>query len=144
MNTRPRSQTRNTSGTDPLLPALIDFARAVDGVEVLWLYGSRAKGTATAESDYDLAVAFTGAPADRPERRLRPELLALDWAQTLSLPEGRLSVVDINLAPLPLAMAVITQGVVLWSGNGLRLAREENRVMGMWELDYQYHRRVYG
>jgi hypothetical protein len=39
---------------------------------------------------------------------------------------------------------VVTSGRVLYCRDGLRLAREENRVTSMWELDHLYHRRVYG
>lgn len=108
-------------------------------IAVLWLYGSRARNTATETSDYDLAVAF-GKPEKRLiEGRLRPELLAQQWRDQLNLPEGMLSVVDINLAPIPLAMAIVRSGRVLQVNDSLRLAREENRISSMWELDYQFH-----
>jgi hypothetical protein len=68
----------------------------------------------------------------------------LRWLDALGLPEGGLSVVDINNAPLSLAYAIVTSGSVLFCRDGLRLAREENRVTSMWELDHLYHRRVYG
>ncbi|GEM_PF-6567950 len=49
-------------------------------VVVVWIYGSRAKQTASLESDYDLAIAFNTFPQDTLQRRLRPEILAIDWA----------------------------------------------------------------
>lgn len=111
---------------------------------MLWLYGSRAKGMATAQSDYDLAVAFREPFRDPLERRLRPELLAQTWQDHLSLSDELLSVVDINIAPVPLAMAIVRTGRVLCVNDPLRLAREENRISSMWELDYEYHRRQFG
>jgi len=53
---------------------------------VLWLYDSRARGEASATSDYDLAIAFTVYIDDLVERRLGSELLALSWTKALNLP----------------------------------------------------------
>ena len=37
---------------------LIELANADAAIDVLWLYGSRARGNATPISDWDLAIAF--------------------------------------------------------------------------------------
>ena len=129
---------------DSVIERCIELAKGNTKVDMLWLYGSRAKGTAELTSDYDLAVAFHDCPSDIWQRRLQSEMLALDWMEALSLPEKALSVVDINLAPLPLAYNIIQTGQVLLTKDGLRLAREENRITSMWELDYLYHRQHYG
>ncbi|WP_404298363.1 nucleotidyltransferase domain-containing protein [Halomonas sp.] len=121
--------------------ALIELATRDDEIAVLWLYGSRAKGTATAQSDYDLAVAFRQFEKDPLERRLRPELLAQAWQDALGLAEDQVSIVDINLAPLTLAHAIIRTGEVLQIKDRLRLIREEHRISSMWEIDHQYHQR---
>lgn len=123
------------------LAKLADLALHDDAIAVLWLYGSRAKGSATVESDYDLAVAFRQPGGEPLERRLRPELLAQTWQEALDLPSDLLSLVDINLAPITLAHVIIRTGRALQVNDPLRLAREENRVTSMWELDYQYHLR---
>ncbi|MEQ5802245.1 nucleotidyltransferase domain-containing protein [Halomonas sp. H10-9-1] len=128
---------------DILLEALADMARREPSIAVLWLYGSHAKDTATAQSDIDLAVAFRDFEQDPLERRLRPELLAQAWQDALGLEAERLSIVDINLAPLPLAHAVIRTGRVLQTNDRLRLAREENRITSMWELDHLYHQQQF-
>lgn len=128
---------------DPTLDAIRMLAQADPRIDVLWLYGSRAKGTAQSDSDYDLAVAFNTFPKDQWDRRLQPEQLSLAWSDALGMEEGRLSVVDINNIPLTLAYAVITTGRVLHAANGLRLAREENRVTSMWEIDHAHHLRHY-
>lgn len=132
------------SNEQDILLMLIKLAAADESIAVLWLYGSRAKGSAGPESDYDLAVAFTQPLTDPLERRLRPELLAQAWQEALSLPEAMLSVVDINLAPVPLAATIVRTGRVLQVNDGLRLAREENRATSMWELDYVYHQQHFG
>ncbi|WP_204352966.1 type VII toxin-antitoxin system MntA family adenylyltransferase antitoxin [Salinicola peritrichatus] len=126
-----------------VLQHLVELATMDEEIAVLWLYGSRAKGTHHAESDYDLAVAFRDFEQDALERRLRPELLAQAWQDEMGLGDDRLSVVDINLVPLPLAHAVIRTGRVLFVGDKLRLIREEQRITSMWEIDHQYHQRHY-
>ena len=129
------------AGTDMpyenLTPQLIDLARATPGVLVLWLYGSRAKGNAGPLSDWDLAVAFAPVKlADPLDNRLRPELLALDWQRALQLPEGKLSVVDINQAPIPLAFAIIDANTPLYSRDEGRRLQEEARIMSQMEINY--------
>lgn len=116
---------------------LILLAKDNDAVELLWLYGSYAKGSAHDNSDIDLAVAFKTWEKDVIERRLRPELLALDWQNTLNLPQAKLSIVDINLAPIPLAMSVLKTGELWLCKNGYRQAQELQRIMSKW--DYLYH-----
>ena len=118
---------------------LIQLAECYDDIELLWLYGSHAKGNAHAKSDIDLAVAFKTWEADIIERRLRPELLALDWQKILNLPEGRLSVLDISNAPIPMAMSVLQNGELLVSKNKSRQLQEQQRIMSKWEIDYLYH-----
>lgn len=126
-----------------ILQGLTELAVRDDEIAVLWLYGSRAKGTASEASDYDLAVAFRNFEKDALERRLRPQLLAQAWQDELGLSEDQLSIVDINLAPLPLAHVVIRTGRVLLASDKLRLIREEQRITSMWEIDHQYHQRHY-
>ena len=108
-------------------------------IELLWLYGSYAKGTAHEKSDIDLAVVFKLWEDDMIERRLRPELLALEWQKQLRLKEGALSVLDMAIAPIPIAMSVLKQGTLLVSKNRSRQFQEQQRIMSKWEIDYLYH-----
>jgi predicted nucleotidyltransferase len=106
-------------------------------ITVLWIYGSRAKGNASEQSDWDLAVAFKTVKLTDPlDNRLRAELLALDWQRQLGLPEGKLSLVDINLAPIPLAYEIINANSVLYCRDEGRRMQEEARIMSQMELDY--------
>ena len=129
---------------DNILEKLIDLAKSDARIDVLWLYGSQAKGAANEQSDYDLAVAFNSFPEDASDKRLQPELLAFEWIDALGWPENRLSVADINHIPIPLALSIVTIGKVLYVKNAYRLAREENRITSMWEIDYLYHKQPYG
>ena len=131
-----------TSDSD-MLEQLIRLASSNPQVQVLWLYGSRAKGTAGPSSDWDLAVAFDPVKQSGPlgaalENRLRPELLALEWQRALGLAEGKLSVVDINQAPIPLAFAVVDANRPLYSRDEGRRLQEEARIMSQMELDYSH------
>ena len=122
---------------------IIDLAAATPSLAALWLYGSRARGDSALHSDYDLAVAFNDWEQDALERRLRPELLALDWSKTLSVPEGKLSIVDIGIAPVPLAWSILSEGKLLLDQSPQIRMTQEARIMSMWELDYLYHQKQF-
>lgn len=124
---------------DPVIACCVELAQVDANVQLLWLYGSRAKGTAQAGSDYDFAVAFASFPQNAWGKRLQPVLLAQQWADALGVPDDKISVIDINHVPIPLALSVIRQGVELVVKDGLRLAREENRITGLWEEEC-FHR----
>jgi predicted nucleotidyltransferase len=109
-------------------------------VEVLWLYGSQARGNANKNSDYDLAVAFKSYIEDPVDRRLRPELLSLEWNKQLDI---KLSIIDINQVALPLAYTVLKDNTVIYVKNEYRKMTEEQIIMSKWELDYIYHRKHY-
>lgn len=118
---------------------LIELAQQNDEVEILWLYGSYAKESAHLNSDIDLAVVFKTWQEDILERRLKSELLAISWQKALNLKEGQLSVLDMGIAPIPLAMSVLTTGKLLLSKNCARQLQEQQRIMSKWEIDYLYH-----
>jgi len=124
---------------EQLKSKIIQFAQDDENIELLWLYGSHAKGTAHKNSDIDLAVAFKKWEKDVMERRLRPELLAIEWQNKLKLKEGELSILDINIAPIPLTMSVLKAGHLLLSKNLSRQFQEQQRIMSKWEIDYLYH-----
>lgn len=121
------------------LTDLASTANAHPEVAALWLYGSRARGDHREDSDYDLAVAFCNWEPAPLERRLRPELLALEWHRKLALPEHSLSVVDIAIAPIPLAWSILSEGRLLLDKHPQIRMAQEARIMSMWEIDYLYH-----
>ena len=125
---------------DKILRKIIALAAQNADVCILWLYGSRASGTASASSDFDLAVAFNTFPNDSFVVATRPELLAMEWRSALGLPEDKLSVVDINHCPMPLALNIIEADRPLLVKDDLRLAREQTRVWGLWS-DLQLYNR---
>lgn len=119
---------------------IIKLAKNNFEIEVLWLYGSRARDNANINSDYDLAVAFKSYIEDPIERRLRPELLSLEWNKQLGV---AVSIVDINQALLPLAYTVVQDNTILFSQNDFRRMTEEQKIMSKWEIDHCYHRKHY-
>lgn len=129
---------------DSELNAIVRIAESDHDIIALWLYGSRAKGNARDDSDYDLAVLFKDRGDDPLTRRTRPECLAIDWAHSLNLPSNRLSILDLEISPIPLAMGVLTTGRQLLSRHSSKEFFVTQRIMSKWELDYQYHYKNYG
>lgn len=104
-------------------------------IQVVWLYGSQAKGTAHESSDIDVAIAFQNFSLTDMERKLRPEEYALIWAAELNLPDAKLSVVDINSIPTYLAFNVVEYGRVLLSKDKPREYKETQRIYSQFEFE---------
>ena len=122
---------------DKIQTAIIELARQNLDIVIVWLYGSRVKGSANINSDYDVAVAFKAFIKNDPlEKRLRPECLALDWQQALGLHDFQLSIVDINQAPIPLAWQIIEADGVLYCADERRLWQETRRIGSRMEIDF--------
>ncbi len=122
---------------DHIQSAIIELARQNSDIVIVWLYGSRSKGSANINSDYDIAVAFKSFIKNDPlEKRLRPECLALDWQQALGLQDFKLSIVDINEAPIPLAWQIIEPDCVLYCRDDQRLWQETRRIGSRMEIDF--------
>ena len=116
---------------DDALTRLQDFFACQPSVQVAWLYGSRAREDWAADSDFDIALAlqpnFIGNYEHLDELRYQ---LQQQFTESVSL-------VDINRAPVPLALNIINEGSLLLCRNSLRLRREQQRCWSMWE-EYKY------
>jgi len=121
------------------MPKIIALATEHSDIEILWLYGSYAKGTFHAGSDIDLAVVFKHWQEDIIDRRLKSELLAIAWQKKLGLKEADISILDMGIVKIPLAMSVLSTGKLLLSKNYSRQLQEQQRIMSKWEIDYLYH-----
>lgn len=115
---------------------LLKLAQADKQINAMWLYGSHAKGMAHEHSDIDLAVQFTAFEPDIFTRRMRPEMLSLDWQQNLQLRDGQLSVIDLMQVPILLGIEVL-QANTLWfcRDRGLML-QGVGKIMSRYETDY--------
>lgn len=121
---------------DSVIQQCIQFAQQNPMIEVLWLYGSRAKGSAQANSDYDLAAALTSGSAKDTPYYL--DEVGYQWAQET---QQAISIVDINQVPTPLAYNVINEGLVVICKNPLRLHAEQARVWSLWEAFKYEHQK---
>ena len=108
------------------------LAAADSDIEVVWLYGSRARNTHRPDSDIDLAIAYKNFKLDPLEKVSRPVITASDWQAELNT-QLKISVVDINQIPIYLAFSVISEGKVLYSNNDYRMYKEEDRIMALYE-----------
>lgn len=129
---------------DSTIEQIIKLARGNSDIDALYLYGSHAKGEAHEASDIDLAVIFANKEENPLQRRLRPEMLALDWVNTLGLTEDQLSVLDMESSNIPLTMSVLQTGKLLLNKDIGHEMMVSGKIMSQWELDYQYHYDKFG
>lgn len=126
---------------DTFIQKIVDLASQTDGVYAVWLYGSQVDGSATADSDFDLAVGFLTHQNSALAERLKPELLAQKWFAELGLSLDKLSLVDIAQIPITLGWEVVTKGKVIFESNERLRAEAENRILSAYEIDIARHRR---
>ena len=91
-----------------LAGAVGDIVAGLPEIGLVYLFGSRAAGNATAQSDYDFAI-LVDRDADGP--MIRDRFAAEIGAQ---LDNGRIDVVLLRQAFIELAYAVIAEGVILF------------------------------
>ena len=121
--------------TTQILEKITANIKILDDVVVVWLYGSQAKGTSHSHSDIDIAIAFKNFNLTDLERKLRPQELSLILSAQLNLPDGKLSIVDINNVPVYLAFNIVEYGKVICSKNKTREFKEEQRIYGQFEFE---------
>lgn len=116
-----------------VLQNIEQLAKQNSDIAAVWLYGSRAQGRARQDSDYDLAIAFNNFSLNALARYVRPQMLALDWALALHLPEQQMSLVDINQVPIYLAYQIIDTGQLIYSDGSARVWQEIARINSLFE-----------
>ncbi len=121
--------------TTQILEKITANIKILDDVVVVWLYGSQAKGTSHSHSDIDIAIAFKNFNLTDLDRKLRPQELSLILSAQLNLPDGKLSIVDINNVPVYLAFNIVEYGKVICCKNKTREFKEEQRIYGQFEFE---------
>jgi uncharacterized protein len=119
---------------ETLLSCMVRIITARFAVDAVYLYGSRAKGTALEESDWDIAVLFSDYLTSPLDRALRPQKVEEILQRELGLYD-RLSVVDLEIVPLPLQWAVIN-GLKIYDRNVPHVRRVEHSIVSKLEKDY--------
>lgn len=104
------------------------------GVRYSYLFGSRAGGRASAQSDVDIAVSFDPSipPQTRADRVLR---LGTRLEHALQTP---VDLVDLADAPFRLAGRIVTERIVLTGHDEPDRVRFEERTLPLY-LDVRYH-----
>jgi predicted nucleotidyltransferase len=125
--------------SDKILDHIIKQAKLDDDISIIWLYGSRAKGTARQDSDFDIAIAFNNFTLSQFDKAIRPQEYALLWNSELNLPEKTISVVDINTIPSYLAVNVVEYGKALLNKDILREMKETQRIYSQFEYEMITH-----
>lgn len=118
------------------MPEIINAICHHAAVDAIYLYGSRAKNTARETSDWDIAVIFSDYETDPLERLVRPQLLEAEVERKLKLYQ-KISIVDLEIAPMYLQMAVLNHGIKCFDRNVPHVKRVEQSILSKWEKDYE-------
>ena len=109
-----------------------DLARGLRGesaVRLAWLFGSRVRGAARAESDVDVAVLVDDARADGADA-LRDTRRRLVPAMTRAVRSDLIDLVILNHAPPLLRHRVIRDGILLYARSDVERVRFMRRTLG--------------
>lgn len=105
-------------------------------VDAIYLYGSRAKQTAHADSDWDIAVVFSHFEPDVSARLLRPQMLEAALERELKL-YNQISVIDLEAVPVLLQYSTLMSAVKWFDRNVPHVKRVEQSILSKWEKDYE-------
>lgn len=121
---------RGSGGTDPAIPAIRRFLHDRTDVWLAVVFGSRARGTATAASDVDVAVRAPGV-----------DLLGL--AADLSRVTGHeVDVVELEEAGIPLLARIVREGVGVHEATPGAFAAWRARALADLETDLPWFARM--
>jgi len=121
---------------DILAEQMTDLIQTYAEVDAIYLYGSRAKQTAHANSDWDIAVIFTHYELDALTRLLRPQLLEARLERELNRYQ-QLSVIDLETVSVYLQYSILMAAVKWFDKNVPHVKRIEQSILSKWEKDYE-------
>lgn len=118
----------------PLLENIVSEILRFAIVDAIYLYGSRAKGMAREDSDWDIGVLYSEFERDLLERHSRPQMLEAHLQEKFKLYD-LISIVDLEVVPVPLQYNIIT-GIKLYDRNVPHVRKIEKSIISKIELDY--------
>ena len=119
---------------------LADIFKNFNGLELAILVGSRATGTARADSDWDIAIQWSFG-MDFIQQLAATEKLRMAVADKLGVSEQRIDLIDLPTARLAMRAVVAEEGLPIIGGDGLPWYRFLQRT---WrELEEQYWEQTY-
>lgn len=118
------------------IESMISLIRANFRIDAIYLYGSRAKGNACDDSDWDLAVLFTSYEHEPLERMLRAQRVEELLEQRLHM-YNQISVVDLESVPPGLQMNII-MGRRVYDRLVPHVRKVEYSILSKMEKDYVY------
>jgi len=109
-------------------------------INTIYLFGSRAKGGAYFDSDYDFAVQFSKEVKERKYFDLKLKLMS-EFSRIAG--NDRIDIVVLNQKiPLALKFRVIKEGKILYVNDDMERSRLEEKIMSNY-LDRQYYFKRY-
>lgn len=123
-----------TSQATTIIDEVSKILQERDDIVALVLYGSRAQGTATENSDYDFGVIYDN-PKDTSSWISRATMLAEQVNEALGLPEKTISIIDLNNVPHPLAFNALN-GSLIFQRDTARYYNEIVRISNLYEENY--------
>mgnify|MGYP000382036603 FL=1 len=96
----------------PLLSQLITALAQVPELELAVLVGSQANGSATAQSDWDIAIRWVNGTLPADQLAFEAKLVQL-IAQTLAIHPDKIDLIQLTAAKLAMREVVANQGVPL-------------------------------
>lgn len=96
----------------PLIPQLVSALGQVPQLELAVLVGSQANGSATAQSDWDIAIRWASRTLPAEQLALEAKLVQL-IAQTLAIHPDKIDLIQLTAAKLAMREVVANQGMPL-------------------------------
>lgn len=119
---------------DLILEQIIQLTYQNFQVDAIYLYGSRAKGTALENSDWDITILFSDFIENILEQTERPQHLEAILQRELNLYD-KISIVDLELVPPPLQYNII-HGKKLFDRGVLHVRKIEQSIYSKIEKNY--------
>lgn len=120
------------------LDYLTNLLEAIPDLELAVLLGSRAQGTATHQSDWDIAILWQK-QLDGWARLEHSEILKQQIADAIGIHKDQIDLIDIPLARLAMRAVIAEEGIVLKGEDTLAWSHYLTRTWG--ELEDYYWRK---